>query len=185
MLPGRTWTSKIAKAEGASSSEFEENVAQQLLNLEVSAAEDSWGDLSDLKITAAKEVDVTGGKKAIIITVPFRLLRSYHKHQQRLVRELEKKFSGKHVVIIGQRTILGKNFARTSAGSKGAVRPRSRTLTAWQDAVLEVPHPLHPLLPPLVSPSAPCVYPCQSPLHCCISFLPFCSSQPLFILCPL
>jgi len=137
MSLGRTFTSKILKPEGAAITEFEETVAQNLLNLEVSAAEDSWGDLSDLKITAAKEVDVTGGKKAIIITVPFRLLRSYHKHQQRLVRELEKKFSGKHVVIIGQRTILGKNFARTKLGSKGAVRPRSRTLTNWQEAVLE------------------------------------------------
>jgi small subunit ribosomal protein S7e len=138
MLPGRTWTSKIVKT--GNPTEFEEDVAQQLLNLEVSAAEDSWGDLSELKITAAKEVDVAGGKKAIIITVPFKLLRSYHKHQQRLVRELEKKFSGKHVVIIGQRTVLGKNFSRTAGkGAKGStIRPRSRTLTAWQDAVLEV-----------------------------------------------
>lgn len=38
------------------------------------------------------QVDVGGGKKAIIIYVPYRLLRSYHKIQQRLVRELEKKF---------------------------------------------------------------------------------------------
>lgn len=38
------------------------------------------------------QVDVGGGKKAIIIFVPYRLLRSYHKIQTRLVRELEKKF---------------------------------------------------------------------------------------------
>lgn len=37
-------------------------------------------------------MDVGGGKKAIIIFVPYRLLRSYHKIQTRLVRELEKKF---------------------------------------------------------------------------------------------
>jgi hypothetical protein len=49
-------------------------------------------DLRDLYITAAKQVDVSGGKKAIVIFVPFRLLKSYHKIQQRLVRELEKKF---------------------------------------------------------------------------------------------
>ena len=49
-------------------------------------------DLRDLYITAAKQVDVLGGKKAIVIFVPFRLLKSYHKIQQRLVRELEKKF---------------------------------------------------------------------------------------------
>ena len=49
-------------------------------------------DLRDLYIVAAKQVDVHGGKKAIVIFVPFRLLKSYHKIQQRLVRELEKKF---------------------------------------------------------------------------------------------
>ncbi|CAM9353505.1 unnamed protein product, partial [Ectocarpus sp. 13 AM-2016] len=76
-----------------------------------------------------------GGKKAIIIFVPYRLLRSYHKIQTRLVRELEKKFSGRHVVIIATRTILGKSYAR-STKTQG-IRPRSRTLTAVQDAMLE------------------------------------------------
>ena len=37
--------------------------------------------------------------------------------------------------MVGQRTILGKNYAR-SAKSKGP-RPRSRTLTAVQDAILD------------------------------------------------
>ena len=43
--------------------------------------------------------------------------------------------SGKHVVIVAQRTILGKSYAR-STKTKGP-RPRSRTLTAVQDAILE------------------------------------------------
>ena len=51
-------------------------------------------------------------------------LKKYNKIQTRLVRELEKKFSGRHVIVVGQRTILGKNYAR-SAKSKGP-RPRSR-----------------------------------------------------------
>ena len=75
------------------------------------------------------------GKKAIIIFVPFPQLKKYNKIQTRLVRELEKKFSGRHVIVVGQRTILGKNYAR-SAKSKGP-RPRSRTLTAVQDAILD------------------------------------------------
>lgn len=45
------------------------------------------------------QVEVGGGKKAIIIFVPYRLLRSYHKIQQRLVRELEKKFRWVTVVV--------------------------------------------------------------------------------------
>lgn len=44
--------------------------------------------------------------------------------------------SGRHVVIIATRTILGKSYAR-STKTQG-VRPRSRTLTAVQDAMLEV-----------------------------------------------
>jgi len=51
-------------------------------------------DLRDLYITAAKEVhvDKEGKHVAIVITVPYKLLKSYHKIQARLVRELEKKF---------------------------------------------------------------------------------------------
>ena len=48
-----------------------------------------------------QEIDVQG-KKAIIILVPVPQLRAYQKIQTRLVRELEKKFSGKHVVFIAQ-----------------------------------------------------------------------------------
>ena len=125
---------KILKPEGQEPDEFETQVAQELFNLEMSAA-DIKVQLRDLYVTAAKEVDVGGGKKAIIIFVPYRLLENYHKIQTRLVRELEKKFSGRHVVIVAQRTILGKSYSR-STKTKGP-RPRSRTLTAVQDAILE------------------------------------------------
>ena len=62
---------------------------------------------------------------ASAMQVPFRLLSSFHKVQQRLVRELEKKFSGKDVVIIAQRKIM----APPKTGFALA-RPRSRSLTA-------------------------------------------------------
>jgi small subunit ribosomal protein S7e len=113
---------------------FELSVAQELLNLEMTSTE-LKASLRDLYITAAKDVDCGGDKKAIIIYVPYKLLKSFNKIQQRLVRELEKKFSGRHVIIIAQRTILGKTFARGTK-TKGP-RPRSRTLTHVQDAILE------------------------------------------------
>lgn len=47
-------------------------------------------DLEDLYILAAKEVNV-GGKKAVILFVPYKLLVRFHSIHQRLVRELEKK----------------------------------------------------------------------------------------------
>lgn len=37
---------------------------------------------------------MSASRKAILIHVPYRLLKAFHKIQQRLVRELEKKFSG-------------------------------------------------------------------------------------------
>jgi small subunit ribosomal protein S7e len=125
---------KIVKAGGASPDDFENLVAQELLNLEASATE-LKADLHDLYICAAKEIEMDGGRKAIIIFVPFRQLKDFHKIQPRLVRELEKKFSGRHVVIVGQRTILSKNVNR-SASQKGP-RGRSRTLTTVQDAILD------------------------------------------------
>eukprot|EP00616_Rhizochromulina_sp_CCMP1243_P013314 CAMPEP_0118973660 /NCGR_PEP_ID=MMETSP1173-20130426/10670_1 /TAXON_ID=1034831 /ORGANISM="Rhizochromulina marina cf, Strain CCMP1243" /LENGTH=197 /DNA_ID=CAMNT_0006923347 /DNA_START=52 /DNA_END=645 /DNA_ORIENTATION=+ len=132
-----TGAKKIQKPAGDAPTDFEQRVAQELWNLEMSAVEIK-SELRDLYITSAQEVPVgpvSAGKKAIIIFVPFRLLKQFHKIHVRLVRELEKKFSGSHVVILAQRKILGKNFARSSK-QKGP-RPRSRTLTTVQDAILE------------------------------------------------
>ena len=55
----------------------------------------------------------------------------------RLTRELEKKFSDRHVLFLAQRRILPRpkrsNRSRTTQTQK---RPRSRTLTAVHDAIL-------------------------------------------------
>merc|ERR1712189_158387 len=57
------------------------------------------------------------------------------KIQVRLARELEKKFSGKHVVVVAQRRVLPKPTRKTR--SQKQMRPRSRTLTAVHDSILE------------------------------------------------
>ena len=134
--------SKIVKPAGQSPDEFELQVAQELFNLEQSTAEIK-NDLKDLHITAAKQVDISSGRKAIVIFVPFRLHASFKKIQARLVRELEKKFSGRHVVIIAQRTILGKGYSRANHGA--GPRPRSRTLTHVQEQILDVRYLCHVL----------------------------------------
>jgi hypothetical protein len=41
------------------------------------------------------QVDVAGNRKAVVIHVPYRLRKAFRKIHVRLVRELEKKFSGK------------------------------------------------------------------------------------------
>lgn len=125
---------KIQKSGGGEPDEFEASVAQELLNLEMTSTE-LKASLRNLYITAAKEVDCGGAQKAIILYVPYKLLPSFQKIHQRLVRELEKKFSGRHVLIIAQRTILGKSYNRNQK-TKGP-RPRSRTLTKVQEAILD------------------------------------------------
>lgn len=127
--------SKIRKAKDATPDEFELRVAQEIASLEQSNSEFK-ASLKDLYISAAKEVDV-GNKKAIVIYIPYKLLRTFHKgtFQSKLTRELEKKFSGNHVVIIAQRTILGNSYAR-STKTKGP-RPRSRTLTKVHESILD------------------------------------------------
>jgi small subunit ribosomal protein S7e len=132
---GFTASTKIKKANGAEPTEFETQVATELFNLEMSATE-IRAEMKDLYISAAKEVEVgKGGAKAVIIFVPFKQLKEFHKIQNRLVNELEKKFSGRHVVFVAQRTILAPSITRSK--KHNGPRPRSRTLTSVQEAILD------------------------------------------------
>ena len=61
---------------------------------------------------AAKEFDVGSGRKAIVIFVPFPQIKAWQKIQQKVVRELEKKFPGKHVVIQPELKKKNSNFLK-------------------------------------------------------------------------
>merc|ERR1712224_149288 len=111
----------------------EEEVAKALFDIEVSPSSEIEADLRDIYISQAKEVEVKSGRKAVIVYFPFRVWKAVKKIQGRLIRELEKKFSKKHVVFVANRTILDNNFRRK--GLK--VRPRSRTLTSVHESILE------------------------------------------------
>jgi len=124
---------KVIKGNNEPLDEMEKQVSQALLDLEVNS--DLKASLRELHVTAVKEVNAAGGKKAIIIFVPVPQLKAFQKIQSRLVRELEKKFSGKHVVFIAQRRILAKPTRK--ANKLKQKRPISRTLTAVHNAILD------------------------------------------------
>ncbi|KAG1845443.1 40S ribosomal protein S7 [Suillus subluteus] len=124
---------RTANAPTTSPDETEVSVAQALIDLENNVPELKT-ELRALQISAAREVDVRGGKKAIVIFVPIPQLKAFHKVQQRLTRELEKKFSDRHVVFVAQRRMLSKPTRNSRVKQK---RPRSRTLTNVHEKILE------------------------------------------------
>ncbi|CAN6283038.1 unnamed protein product [Urochloa humidicola] len=120
---------KIQKDKGLEPSEFEDSVAQAFFDLE-NGNQELKSDLKDLYINSAFQM--AGSRKAVVIHVPYRLRKAFKKIHVRLVRELEKKFSGKDVVIVATRRIV-----RPPKKGSAVVRPRTRTLTAVHDAMLE------------------------------------------------
>ncbi|KAB1211202.1 40S ribosomal protein S7 [Morella rubra] len=122
---------KIHKDKDVEPTEFEDTVAQYLFDLE-NTNQELKSELKDLYINTAVQMDISGNRKAVVIHVPYRLRKGFRKIHLRLVRELEKKFSGKDVVVIATRRIV-----RPPKKGSAAQRPRSRTLTAVHDAMLE------------------------------------------------
>merc|ERR1712171_23547 len=125
---------KIKKEKGEPT-ELENQVAQAFVDLEINN-EELRPFLKNLHIAGAKEVVVNKSTAAIVIFIPYRLKDLFRKNQTRLVCELEKKFSGQHVVLVAQRRIQDKEKHSNRKASKGQVRPRSRTLTAVHEAIL-------------------------------------------------
>ncbi|KNA11449.1 hypothetical protein SOVF_134950 [Spinacia oleracea] len=126
-----TASRKIQKERGVDPTDLEENLAQAIFDLETNN-KDMGNELKDLFINSAVQVDISNNKKAIVVHVPYRLRKAFRKIHNRLVRELEKKFSGKDVVFIATRRIV-----RPPKKGSAAKRPRSRTLTSVHENILE------------------------------------------------
>jgi small subunit ribosomal protein S7e len=75
---------RTANAPTTPPDELETAVAQALVDLENSVPELKM-ELRPLQMSAVREIDVRGGKKAIVIFVPVPQLQAFHKVQARCV----------------------------------------------------------------------------------------------------
>jgi small subunit ribosomal protein S7e len=131
-----TSKTKIKKARNADPSPLEEQVALALYELQCNS-DKLKAPLREVHITAAKEVDVGGGKLAIVIFVPVPHLAQFQKiiKERSLIEELQKKFSGQPIVIIAERRIIRREGRNTRQLKQ--LRPRTRTLTVVHESILE------------------------------------------------
>ena len=108
----------------------ERAVASALYNIEAKAPADMKKELRHLRIISCHEIEVAEGQKAIIVQVPFMQRANYRKVQAMLAMQMEKKFSGKHVIFVTKRTIVPKPRVAS------VYRPRSMTRTNVHEAIL-------------------------------------------------
>jgi len=108
----------------------ERAVAHALYNIEAKAPSDMKKELRRLRIISCHEIEVSEGQKAIIVQVPFMQRLNYRKVQAMLAMQMEKKFSGKHVIFVTKRTVVPKPRVAS------LYRPRSMTLTNVHEALL-------------------------------------------------
>lgn len=92
--------------------------------------------VATLKFSAAKDFEVSSNCKAVALFVPVPQINRYRSVQVNLINALEKKFANCHFLIIANRTMVAPSVWARSQSYTG-VRPRSRTLKAVQEAVLD------------------------------------------------
>ncbi len=134
LSPPRPAQAKVVHKDGSALTELEAKVSAELATLQGSQAalKDA---LSRLTVTNVREVEAAG-RKATILFVPFPQLAGWRKIAKHVVDELEKKLAGSHVLIIANRTMVSAE-AWSRSGKTSGVRPRSRSLKAVQEALLD------------------------------------------------
>eukprot|EP01083_Nonionella_stella_P275933 937247_1 len=124
--------SKYQNPSKSTPTALESKICQLLVDLEASS-KDLKPHLRDLGIVSARKINVTQTKKAIVIFVPKLQHQRWQKLQDRLVRELEKKFSDEDVLFIAQRKVMKLCQINPKIN---APRPRTQTITAVQREIL-------------------------------------------------
>merc|ERR1711912_1671 len=112
--------------------QLEGHVIQAFNDLEFNKTIGEFLDLHHIAITSVKEIVVHPCRKAILITIPYRLIKNIQSIQSRLVIALTKKFCGKDVMFVADYRIKPKfNIRKSNQGV------RSRTLSSVHEAMLD------------------------------------------------
>lgn len=115
---------RTANAPTTPPDETEISVAQALIDLENNVPELKT-ELRALQISAAREVDVRGGKKAIVVFVPVPQLKAFRKVQQRSVLFMCRSYAAiltsasSHIDLLGnsrRSSLTDMSFSLHSAG---------------------------------------------------------------------
>ena len=122
---------KLKKVGDATPTDLETSVAQAIFDLEVNSKALKL-QLYRLHFVAAKEVKINKTRKAIIIFVPLKQIHYYQRIHVTLVSELEKKFSGSHVVIVADR-----KAERTPSNPSKVKRSRNKTLVKRNEYLMD------------------------------------------------
>merc|ERR1711879_492285 len=117
-------TNKLQKKNNQRASDIESGVAQAILDIQNGADNATKEQLMQLHLVAVKEVDV-GGRNALIPMVPAPQVGGWQK------------FSGKHVMIIGQRKVMAQETRKAGAKCYKQQRPISRSVAHVHAAILE------------------------------------------------
>ncbi|VWU49097.1 40S ribosomal protein S7, putative [Hepatocystis sp. ex Piliocolobus tephrosceles] len=114
--------------------ELEEEVAQCLIDIELSPASDIKNEVKAIKIVSCELIDTEKlKKKTILVYIPYKTYMTYVKKiHKKLISEIEKK-TKKYVVIVAKRETLKAN----QKNKKFKIIPRSRTLKHVYEAMLE------------------------------------------------
>merc|ERR1739849_8390 len=129
-------TNKLQKKNNQRASDIENSVASTLLEIQNGADAATKEQLMQLHVVAVKEIDV-GGRNALILMVPAPQVIGWQKSQVKIVRELEKKFSGKHVLVVGARKVMAQEARKAGAKCYKQKRPISRSVKVVHDSILE------------------------------------------------
>ena len=127
---------KIMKPTSAVVSPVEMKLAECFVDLE-SHNVDLRAELRSFRFYSVSEVDCTAasGRRALVVYVPVSQLVAFRRIASKVIAELEKKFSDKHIMFVGRRKIEAK-AKRTDSIAKQH-RPYSRTLTSVHEKILD------------------------------------------------